>query len=237
MAPVQLHAGTSGFSYKEWKGSFYPADLAADRMLAFYASKLRTVEVNNTFYRMPKGEVLERWAGEVPEGFRFVIKASQRITHRARLANAGEALGYLWQAVQHLGDRRGPLLFQLPPNFKKDTERLRAFLAELPEGCRAAFEFRHDSWNDDEVYAALRERSCAWCSADTEEGETVLPPATADWGYLRLRRPDYAEADLAQWAVRIRGQPWSEAFVFFKHEDAGTAPRLAAQLDGLFSAG
>lgn len=231
---MQLFSGTSGFSYKEWKGHFYPADLADKKMLHFYSRQLTTVEINNTFYRMPRSEVMAGWAEQVPDGFRFVVKASQRITHRARLREAGELVSYLWSAARHLGEHLGPLLFQLPPNFKKESERLEAFLAELPEGCRAAFEFRHDSWDDDGVDELLRGAGAARVVSDAS-GEPRMT-ATADWGYLRLRADDYSEQELDAWAARLHASDWREAFVFFKHEgDRGPewaralAERFAAQ--------
>jgi uncharacterized protein YecE (DUF72 family) len=232
---MQVRCGTSGFSYKEWKGPFYPADLANAAMLRWYAERLPAVEINNTFYRMPSAAALAGWAEQTPSGFRFVIKAPQRITHRARLADAGELVEQLWQACGALGDRLGPILFQLPPYFRKDGPRLRAFVEALPTPCRACFEFRHASWFDDEVYAILRARECALCIADTDDGGESAPVATAPWGYLRLRRTDYGDADLERWRERIAAQPWQEAFVFFKHEDEGAAPRLAARLASLFA--
>ena len=241
---MRVLAGTSGYSYKEWKGPFYPEKLPEREMLAFYAARLPTVEINNTFYRMPSAELVQRWGAEVPESFVFVVKAPQRITHHARLKDVGEATVHLWRAVSLLGPRLGPLLFQLPPSLRKDVERLRAFLATLPDGCRAALEFRHPSWDDEEVREALRERGAATCTADVDDapGATWAPGApgtepsaepslhpTADWGYLRLRRSAYDDADLARWAERVRAAPWREAFVFFKHEDGGMAPRLATR--------
>jgi uncharacterized protein YecE (DUF72 family) len=218
---MQIHVGTSGYSYKEWKGSFYPEDLKNADMLRFYAGRFSSVEINNTFYRMPKTSVLESWAEQVPPGFLFVLKASQQITHRKRLKETGEPLDYLLKTASVLGERLGPVLFQLPPYFKKDVARLRGFLALLPEGRPFAFEFRHETWADDEVRDALRERNAALVCADTEgsgeDGAPIVP--TADWGYLRLRRCDYTDAELAPWADRIRAQPWQRAFVFFKHED------------------
>jgi uncharacterized protein YecE (DUF72 family) len=226
---MRVLAGTSGFSYKEWKGSFYPEDLAAEKMLQFYSQRLPAVEINNTFYRMPKPALLESWAAQVPEEFRFVLKASQRITHHKRLKEAGEEVAYFFRVASTLGGRLGPALFQLPPNLKKDLPRLTDFLALLPADARAAFEFRHASWFEDDVYEALRARGAALCIAEDEELATPLVP-TAGWGYLRLRRQDYGDADVASWAERLRAQTWSEAYVFFKHEDAGAGPRLAAQL-------
>lgn len=228
--------GSSGYSYKEWKGPFYPKDLKEADMLRYYAERFPTVEINNTFYRMPSRELLERWVEQTPESFRFVLKAPQRLTHQKRLKDVGDALPYFLETSEALGAKRGPFLFQLPPNMKKDAPRLDAFLAELPSAARAAFEFRHPSWFDEETYGILRARGAALCTADVgapEDGGEALPSGivpTASWGYLRLRRVDYAEADVHAWADRIKAQAWDEAYVFFKHEDEGTAPRLAAQL-------
>lgn len=227
---MNVHVGTSGYSYKEWKGTFYPAKLPADRMLGHYAAHFRTVEINNTFYRPPAASVLEAWAGKVPAGFRFVLKAPQEITHVRKLAGVGGLVSSLFASAAALGERLGPVLFQLPPTFRKDSPKLRAFLSLLPETCRAAFEFRHPSWFDDEVFSLLRGRNAALCVADADDGLTVPFVATADWGYLRLRGADYDEEALGEWAGRIRGQTWRDAFVFFKHEDAGKGPRMAAHL-------
>lgn len=233
---MELTTGTSGFSYKEWKGPFYPEELAADRMLAFYGERLGGVEINNTFYRLPKASVLESWAAEVPEEFRFSIKASRKITHFARLKpEAADATGYLVETVATLGPRLGALLFQLPPTFKADAERLEAFLELLPEGTPAAFEFRHPSWDDDGIRALLRARAMALVCADTDDDEEdAALHATADWGYLRLRRPDYGEDDLRRWVDRVRSQEWERALVFFKHEDEGAGPRMALRFRELF---
>ncbi len=225
---MRVLAGTSGFSYKEWKGSFYPEDLPAEEMLSFYAARLPAVEINNTFYRMPKPTLLASWAEQVSPQFRFVLKASQRITHHKRLKEAGSEVAYFFQTAATLGERLGPALFQLPPNLKKDLPRLEAFLAVLPEGARAAFEFRHASWFEDDVVEALRARGAALCVAEDEELATPLV-ATAGWGYLRLRRQDYDDAAVAAWAEKVRAQSWDEVYVFFKHEDAGSGPRLAAE--------
>lgn len=226
---MDVRVGTSGFSYKEWKGSFYPEKLAAKDMLRFYAQRFRTVEINNTFYRMPKAALLEAWAAEVPETFAFALKASQRITHFQRLRDVGESLGYLLDTAAALGGRLGPFLFQLPPNFKKDLPRLAEFLAQLRPGVRAAVEFRHPTWFEDDVFATLREHGAALCIADTGEPDDAPFTATASWGYLRLRRVAYAPGDLETWASRVRAQAWSDAFVFFKHEDEATGPQLAAE--------
>ena len=231
---MRILPGTSGFSYKEWKGSFYPEDLPDSEMLRFYSSRLPAVEINNTFYRMPRAALLESWAEQVPDGFSFALKASQQITHRKRLKEAGEAVSYFLQVATTLGDRLGPVLFQLPPNLKKDLPRLSEFLAGLPPSFRAAFEFRHDSWFDEEVFTSLADRGAALCWAEDEELATPRRP-TAGWGYLRLRRPDYAEPEIAAWAERIRSQPWSDAYVFFKHEDEGAGPRLAGRLCEILS--
>jgi uncharacterized protein YecE (DUF72 family) len=228
---VTLFAGTSGYAYKEWKGSFYPADISSDAMLGHYASRLPAVEINNTFYRMPRESVVLGWADQVPETFRFVLKASRRITHFGRLKGVESELEYFLQVSQALGDRRGPSLFQLPPNMKKDLDRLTAFLELLPRDWPAAFEFRHQSWFDDEVYSALRARNAALCIADQAADEAATPiVATATWGYLRLRREAYDAADLERWADQIREQGWADTYVFFKHEDGATGPAFAADL-------
>jgi uncharacterized protein YecE (DUF72 family) len=179
---------------------------------------------------MPSAALLQAWAGEVPADFRFVLKASQRITHQHRLVDADEDVGYLLDVADTLGKRLGALLFQLPPNLKKDVARLDAFLALLPASRRVAFEFRHSSWFDDEVFALLRAHRAALCIAEAEGGLEVPCVATADWGYLRLRRPDYGEAELRAWVARLRQQDWQEAFVFFKHEEVGRGPQLAQRL-------
>jgi uncharacterized protein YecE (DUF72 family) len=235
---MRVLVGTSGYSYKEWKGSFYPADIKNEDMLRYYAERLPTVEINNTFYRMPTKTLVARWAEEVPEGFTFVLKVSQRITHQKRLHGAGEDVAYFFETASALGARLGPALFQLPPFLKKDAERLREFLAGLPAGRLAAFEFRHPSWFDDETYEALRAGGAALCAADTDESGDEGAPivSTAGWGYLRLRRSDYSDADLAAWAERVRSQGWERAFVFFKHEDAGKGPALAARFRTLLGA-
>ena len=233
---MNVAVGTSGYSYKEWKGSFYPADCKAADFLRFYAGRFGTVEINNTFYRMPTEKVLMQWAEQVPESFRFVLKASQKITHRKRLKEAGEELQYFLRTANSLGARLGPTLFQLPPNMKKDLPRLLDFLSLIPHTWRAAFEFRHDSWFDDDVYDALKNHGAPLVIAETDPEESALAVpvvATADWGYLRLRRLAYDAAAMDQWARTIRAQPWSDAFVFFKHEVDG--PRLAAELTERFA--
>jgi uncharacterized protein YecE (DUF72 family) len=225
---MQVLAGTSGYAYKEWKGSFYPEDLPNDGMLGFYATQFGTVEINNTFYRMPSEQVLSQWADQVPDTFAFVLKASRRITHQKRLKAADDALTYLVQNARVLGERLGAILFQLPPNLKKDTDRLRDFVQLLPDGLGAAFEFRHVSWFDEDVYHILGDHRVALCIADTGDGTTPRE-ITAPYGYLRLRREQYDEAELNSWAEWVGKQPWDRAFVFFKHEDAGAGPALAKQ--------
>jgi uncharacterized protein YecE (DUF72 family) len=223
---MHIRIGTSGFSYKEWKGSFYPEDLPASGMLRYYAGKFSTVEINNTFYRMPTASVLASWAEQVPDGFTFALKASQRITHRSRLKDSADSVEFFFRVAATLGDRLGPVLFQLPPNFKRDLPRLRDFLPLLPAGSRAAFEFRHESWFEEEVYTALREARAALCVAEDEKLATPLVPTTG-WGYLRLRRQDYGPDSLKIWRDRILAQPWSETFIFFKHEDEARGPIFA----------
>jgi len=219
---MRIHVGTSGFAYKEWRGSFYPEKIKEKEMLRYYAERLHAVEINNTFYRLPAPEMLSRWAEQVPDGFSFVLKASQRITHRQRLLpESAETVAYLFQTARALGDHLGPVFFQTPPFFKKDAGRLRAFLAGLPPAHPVAFEFRHETWFDDEVYDALRARNAALVAADKDDSGAGGPSivATADWGYLRLRRCDYDDAALSAWRERIRVQPWQQAYVFFKHEE------------------
>ena len=228
---MKLHVGTSGYSYAEWKGRFYPEKTKPAEMLPFYAQQFDTVEINNTFYRMPKPEMVQQWAAQVPEHFRFVLKAPQRITHMLRLAGTAEALGYFLNAAMMLGDRRGPVLFQLPPNFKRDDARLADFLAELPSSVQAAFEFRNPSWFDDAVFEMLRAKQVALCIADTEDGVDTPFVATAPWGYLRLRDVDYPDGELEAWLAKIRDPNWSEAFVFFKHEDEARGPEFARRLE------
>src|SRR5436190_14666130 len=224
---MNLYVGTSGYSYKEWKGPFYPEDLPDKQMLRFYGERFRSVEINNTFYRMPKDSVLEAWGKEVPENFKFVLKAPQRITHIQRLKDAGDSVSYLIKTAAVLKERLGPLLFQLPPYLKKDVPRLREFFGSLPLEQPAAFEFRHESWFDDEVFALLRERRAPLCIAEAEEGVNVPFVSTADWGYLRLRRPDYGDPELTAWVERVRQPGWQDAFIFFKHEDEGKGPQMA----------
>lgn len=226
---MKLYVGTSGWSYPPWRGSFYPEDLPTRQFLSYYAERLGAVEVNNTFYRLPKEELLRAWSAEVGPEFRFAVKASQRITHIKRLKDCADETAYLLSTVAALGPHLGPLLFQLPPNLKIDLPRLETFLLLLAGSPPAAFEFRHPSWRDLSVNSALAREGAALCVADTDEEPVEEIAATAGWGYLRLRRAEYSEAELASWVERVRAQPWERAFVFFKHEDAGVGPRLAAR--------
>jgi len=222
-----IYAGTSGYSYKEWKGHFYPEKLPAGDMLSFYAQRLGAVEINNTFYRLPKESVLDGWAAQVPEDFRFSIKASRRITHFKRLKQTDDETAYLLRVLGTLGPMLGVVLFQLPPNFKKDLPRLESFLDLLPPRAPTAFEFRHQSWFADDVVAVLKDRGCALCLADTDDGDPPPLVDTGSLGYLRLRRADYSDEDLRAWADRIEEQAWDRVFVFFKHEDEAAGPRMA----------
>jgi len=226
---VKLWVGTSGYSYKPWLGNFYPERLAAKEMLRFYASRLPAVEINNTFYRLPKESVLRSWMEQVPDDFRFVLKAPQRITHIKRLKDAESEVEYLFRVGTVLGSRAGAILFQLPPHLRKDIERLKNFLSLLPADRLVAFEFRHPSWFDEDVFASLREHNRALCSAEMDETESSALIATANWGYIRLRRSEYSRADLVHWRERLLSQPWDHAYIFFKHEDEGIGPKLAAE--------
>ena len=230
MANSKLVAGASGYSFKEWKGTFYPDDMKPDGMLAWYGARLPTVEINNTFYRMPNASMLENWAVTTPAHFRFAIKASRRITHIARLKaeSAADSLQYFYRMLEALGEKRGPALFQLPPNLKKDVPRLQAFLALLPDDHRAAFEFRDDSWFADDVYDLLKSAGAALCLS--ERSDDAPPPLveTAPWGYVRLRLESYADDDLRRWAKRLRETAWHTTYVYFMHEP--TAPAYASAL-------
>ena len=225
-------AGASGYSFKEWKGSFYPDNMKPDAMLAFYAERLPTVEINNTFYQMPKATVLENWSRQTPQSFRFAIKASRRITHFSRLeaGKARDSVDYLYRNLGALGDKRGPVLYQLPPFLKKDLARLSDFLAVLPQNHGAAFEFRNDSWFDDEVYGALKAAGASLCLSEREDNEPPPLVETAPWGYVRLRLETYTEQDLERWGRRLGDTGWERIYVYFMHEP--TAPAYARTLMG-----
>lgn len=226
---MQALIGTSGFSYPAWRGGFYPAKMPPAKMLAYYAERLAAVEINNTFYRMPSADMLARWAAETPPGFRFSLKSPRQITHDKRLAGVTDAVARLAEVAHALGDKLGPVLFQLPPFLRKDLPLLAGFLAALPTDLSPTLEFRHPSWFSEDVYDCLRTRRAALCIAESEDLETPLQ-ATADWGYLRLRRQDYDDAAIGRWAERLKAQSWTSVYVFFKHEDAGKGPAAATRL-------
>jgi uncharacterized protein YecE (DUF72 family) len=227
---MELLAGTSGYAYAEWKGSFYPDDLASREMLAYYASRLPSVEINNTFYRLPRASVLQAWAAQVPEHFRFSIKASRRITHQKRLVDTESETGFLLESCAALDSKLGAILFQLPPNLPLDLARLERFLALIPPSTPAAFELRHPSWAVARVDALLAERGCTRVTSESDDdADAARLAGTGSWGYLRLRRSAYDRAALSSWAQRIAAQPWSRALVFFKHEDSGVGPALAGE--------
>lgn len=226
---MKIFAGTSGFAYKEWKGSFYPEKLSPREMLRSYAARLGTVEINNTFYHMPTAGVLTAWAEQVGEGFLFALKAPQRITHLKRLRNVDDETGYLFRSLKALGGKLGPVLFQFPKSFRAHPELLKDFLELVPAGARCAFEFRNAAWRTDEVLDLLRGRDCSLCVADDDDEPAGTIVSTATWGYLRLRRSDYTDADLSRWAERVLAQQWERAFVFFKHEGEGARGPQQAQ--------
>ena len=225
---MRIHVGTSGYNYTEWKGTFYPADLPTKQMFGYYSAQFHTVEINYTFYRMPTPKTTTAWLAQAPEGFTYALKAPQRITHIQRLKDAGENVRFFCDAARVLGIHLGPLLFQLPPTFRCDLGRLTAFLEEIPADMRPAFEFRHDSWLNDEVFEALKARNAALCIADFGDKTTPMRP-TARHGYFRLRDEGYQPDDIARWADRILEQKdaWDEVFVYFKHEDEGKGPEFA----------
>ncbi len=230
---MNVWIGTSGFQYAEWKGNFYPEDLPAAKMLPFYAERFFTTEINYTFHRIPTPKTIDNWKTQTPEKFRFALKAPQKITHWSKLRDCSDTLEYFLKVAGGLAERLGPVLFQLPPNFKKDPDVLGSFLRELPS-IRAAFEFRHESWFDDEIFEVLKSRNIALCIADTD---TIGTPKriTANYGYLRLRREDYTKNDVERWADFIHEQHsnWKDAFIYFKHEESGIGPKLARQMTEL----
>jgi uncharacterized protein YecE (DUF72 family) len=227
---MRVHVGTSGYNYPEWKGSFYPEKIKAAEMFGFYAAAFRAVEINATFYRMPTPKMTAAWRDQAPANFRYALKAPRRITHDTRLRDCADSVAFFVDAARLLEAHRGPLLFQLPPNLKCDGPRLETFLSWLPADIHAAFEFRHESWLSDEVYAALRSRGVALCIADFGDRHTPLH-ATARHGYFRLRDEGYTTVDLERWAevVTSRADDWDDAFVFFKHEEAGKGPAFARE--------
>ena len=226
---MKLYVGTSGYSYKEWKGNFYPENISASEMLSHYAKHLPAVELNNTYYRMPQPNAVESWRTQVPKTFRFSVKAPQSITLYRRLKDAGWQTKQMLKTVSVLEDRLGAVLFRMPEDMKKDLARLESFLKELPADTPAAFEFRHATWFDEEVVELLRSYNRVLVISDTDEMPTNDIVKTADWGYVRLRRVQYSAADLKAWTKQIKAQKWKTAYVFFKHDDEGTGPKLAAQ--------
>jgi uncharacterized protein YecE (DUF72 family) len=223
---MELFVGTSGYSYKEWKGPFYPEDLPDKEMLNYYSSQLPAVEINNTFYRLPSAKMLENWQEQVPESFRFVLKASRKITHFKKLKETDEETNYLFNTAATLGEQLGVILIQLPPYLRKDIDLLQNFLKLIPDG-KATFEFRHDSWFEEDVFESLRSKNCALNFSEMGEDSEIKIVSTADWGYLRLRRMGYDDKALKDWMQRVQGQDWQKVYVFFKHEDEGAGPKLA----------
>ena len=230
MPNSRVLAGASGYSFKEWKGTFYPEKMKPEEMLPFYSARLPTVEINNTFYRMPQPSMLANWVQITPAAFRFAIKSPRRITHISRLKaeSAADSVAYLYKNLEALGKKRGPVLFQLPPNFKKDVARLTAFLALLPKEHGAAFEFRNESWFSDDVYAALKDAGASLCLSEREDNAPPPLVETAPWGYIRLRLENYTDDELHAWAKRLNATGWREMFVYFMHEP--TAPAYAQSL-------
>lgn len=226
---MKIQVGTSGYGYKEWKGIFYPEKISAKAMLSFYAARLNTVEINYTFHHMPTAKILAAWREQVPAEFTFALKAPQAITHWKRLRNVEEEIDYLFKTLALLGDKQGPVLFQFPKSFRADLTLLREFLTLLPAKTPCAFEFRSPTWLSDQVLNLLHDKECSLCLADTDENPAPRIISTASWGYLRLRRTGYTEADLVQWLASIQSQAWQQAFVFFKHEEEASGALMAMQ--------
>ena len=223
--------GTSGYNYPEWKGSFYPADLAAAKMLPYYAERFPTVEINYTFYRMPTEKLVAGWAAQTPAAFKLTLKAPRRITHELRLKDAGDSVERFCSVAATLGEKLGTLLFQLPPFLRKDVAVFDAFLAQLPAGVRAAFEFRHVSWLDEDIFQRLAARNLSVCIADSEKLSTPVR-VTADYAYFRLRDEGYQPDDIKRWADTIAPivSTCRDVFVYFKHEESGKGPEFARLL-------
>jgi uncharacterized protein YecE (DUF72 family) len=232
-----LFVGTSGFGYKEWKGKFYPEKFAPNEMLGFYARHFNAVEINNTFYHRPSPKIISAWAAQVPENFVFTFKAPQVITHLKRLKNVNDEVGYLFNTLSVLEKKLGPVLFQFPKSFRADIPVLEAFLDQIPDPKACAFEFRNPSWITEEVLDRLRLKGCSLCLADLDEKPVDEIRSTTSWGYLRLRRSEYSDADLVQWAERIGSQKWDRVFVFFKHEEEAIGPETALRFRRLFPVG
>jgi uncharacterized protein YecE (DUF72 family) len=228
---LAIWVGTSGYNYPEWKGSFYPEKLPAAKMLPYYAERFPTVEINYTFYRAPTEKILDGWSKATPDPYRLTLKAPKRITHDARLRDCGDAVRQFMEVAATLGPKLGALLFQLPPNLKKDVALFDAFLDAFPPSVCAAFEFRHPSWLDDEIYARLRARNLALCVADSEKLQTPVE-ITADYAYFRLRDEGYGPDDIERWAriVHEKASSCRDVFVYFKHEESGKGPEFARAL-------
>jgi uncharacterized protein YecE (DUF72 family) len=234
---MEIYVGTSGYAYKEWKGNFYPEKISPKEMLRFYSGRLNTVEINNTFYRMPKESVLTSWGEQVPGGFVFALKAPQVITHLKQLRDVSEETRYLFRTVTVLDRKLGPVLFQFPKSFRADRSALEDFLALNLGDVACAFEFRSPSWLNDEILNLLHKKGSSLCIADMDENPVHEIVATAPWGYLRLRRSDYTDADLSEWVERILSQKWERAFIFFKHEDEDPVrgPKMAMRFQELIN--
>ena len=230
-AMAHLHLGTSGWSYPEWKGKFYPAKIAGDDMLPFYARHFDAVELNNSFYRLPKPEAMAKWRDAVPDGFRFAIKAPRQITHIRRLKDVAEPVQRFLEVAAGMAGRVGPILFQLPPNMKADLERLAALLALLPKAQQVAFEFRHESWLEPPVFDVLREHDAALCLAEPDEAVAPLLPASG-FVYLRLRKTDYTDAELAAWRAKLDAlvADGRDVYCFFKHESQAKGPEYVLRV-------
>ncbi|TAL23233.1 MAG: DUF72 domain-containing protein [Nitrospirae bacterium] len=224
---MKIYSGTSGYAYKEWKGKFYPEKIQPKEMLRSYSKRLNAVEINNTFYHMPRESVLTSWAEQVPENFVFALKVPQIITHLKQLKNVEEETGYIFRTLPALGRKLGPVLFQFPKSFRADAPLLKDFLALIPADSSCAFEFRNPSWLDEKILNLLRKGKCSLCIADSDENPAKEIISTASWGYLRLRRSDYTDADLSSWMKNIFSQKWKKAFVFFKHEEGAKGPEMA----------
>lgn len=234
---MKIYAGTSGYAYKEWKGLFYPEKIAPKEMLRFYGERFSAVEINNTFYHMPTADVLDDWSEHVPADFIFAVKAPQVITHFRRLRHVSEEARYLFGTLPVLGNKLGPVFFQFPETFHADLPLLEAFIGLIPRAISAAFEFRHPSWFEDNILDLLRLHGCCLCIADTDENPADRIISTASWGYLRLRRADYTDADMTAWIGKITAENWKKAFVFFKHEDEAKGPHSAMRFQELVAAG
>lgn len=230
---MNWHIGTSGYSYPAWKGSFYPEKLPAKQFLNYYATQFNSVEYNGSFRKLPTDSAIDGWISQTPSTFRFVLKAPQKVTHLRRLRNVGDDLVQLAHCVSRLKKRGAPVLFQLPPNFKQDLSRLEEFLKQVPKPVQAAMEFRHESWLTEGTYGLLKKHKTALVVADAEDLPATELIATTNWGYLRLRRENYTTAALKKWVERIKTMKWKDVYVFFKHEDTGTGPKLARRLMGL----